>query len=63
MADRVQMQQALMNLMRNGIEAMQGTDGELRIKSLLGVGRTPMEDAPDGGRGVTLCFTLPAVVA
>jgi signal transduction histidine kinase len=36
-ADRVQLQQALMNLMRNSIEAMQGTGGELRIESRLGV--------------------------
>jgi signal transduction histidine kinase len=33
MANRVQLQQALMNLMLNGIEAMQDTGGELRIKS------------------------------
>ncbi|HSF17565.1 MAG TPA: AAA family ATPase [Vicinamibacteria bacterium] len=33
MADRVQLQQALMNLMRNGIEAMESTGGELRITS------------------------------
>ena len=33
MADRVQLQQVLMNLMLNGIEAMQGTSGELGIKS------------------------------
>ena len=33
MADRVQLQQALMNLMLNGIEAMQATGGELRLKS------------------------------
>jgi PAS domain S-box-containing protein len=33
MADRVQLQQALMNLMLNGIEAMQGTSGELAVKS------------------------------
>jgi len=33
MADRVQLQQALMNLMLNGIEAMQVTGGELTIKS------------------------------
>jgi PAS domain S-box-containing protein len=32
-ADRVQLQQALMNLMLNGIEAMQGTGGELRVSS------------------------------
>jgi PAS domain S-box-containing protein len=39
MADRVQLQQALMNLMLNGIEAMQPAGGELRIKS---------QWAPDG---------------
>jgi signal transduction histidine kinase len=32
-ADRVQLQQVLMNLMLNGIEAMQGTGGELSITS------------------------------
>ncbi|MGA7259831.1 MAG: response regulator [Stellaceae bacterium] len=32
-ADRVQLQQVLMNLMLNGIEAMQGTGGELTIAS------------------------------
>jgi len=35
MADRVQLQQALMNLMQNGIEAMQDTGGELSVKSCL----------------------------
>ena len=35
MADRVQLQQALMNLMLNGIEAMRDTSGELIIKSQL----------------------------
>jgi signal transduction histidine kinase len=35
MADRVQLQQALMNLMLNGIEAMRDTRGELSIKSQL----------------------------
>lgn len=35
MADRVQLQQALMNLMLNGIEAMQDTGGELSVKSQL----------------------------
>ena len=34
-ADRVQLQQALMNLMLNGIEAMQGMGGELKIESQL----------------------------
>jgi signal transduction histidine kinase len=32
-ADRVQLQQALMNLMLNGIEAMQDTAGELSVES------------------------------
>ena len=35
MADRVQLQQALMNLMLNGIEAMRDTGGELSVKSQL----------------------------
>ncbi len=35
MADRVQLQQVLMNLMLNGIEAMLDTSGELSIKSKL----------------------------
>jgi PAS domain S-box-containing protein len=33
MADRVQLQQALMNLMLNGIEAMNDTSGELSVRS------------------------------
>ncbi len=33
MADRVQLQQVLMNLMLNGIEAMQDKGGELRVRS------------------------------
>ena len=37
-ADRVQLQQVLMNLMLNGIEAMKDTAGELTIKSELGRG-------------------------
>ena len=32
-ADRVQLQQIMMNLMLNGIEAMQATGGELRVTS------------------------------
>jgi PAS domain S-box-containing protein len=35
MADRVQLQQGLMNLMMNGIEAMRDSGGELSIKSQL----------------------------
>jgi signal transduction histidine kinase len=34
MADRVQLQQALMNLMLNGIEAMNDTSGELSVRSM-----------------------------
>jgi len=34
MADRVQLQQALMNLMLNGIEAMNDTSGELSVRSV-----------------------------
>jgi signal transduction histidine kinase len=33
MADRVQLQQVFMNLMLNGIEAMEGSGGELMVKS------------------------------
>ena len=36
-ADRVQLQQVLMNLMLNGIEAMKDTGGVLTVKSQLGV--------------------------
>jgi signal transduction histidine kinase len=39
-ADRVQLQQVLMNLMLNGIEAMKDTGGVLRVNSQLG------EDGP-----------------
>ena len=35
-ADRVQLQQVLMNLMLNGIEAMKDTGGVLTVKSQLG---------------------------
>jgi hypothetical protein len=35
-ADRVQLQQVLMNLMLNGIEAMKNTGGVLTVKSQLG---------------------------
>jgi PAS domain S-box-containing protein len=57
MADRVQLQQVLMNLMLNGIEAMEdmGTGGELTIKSqqedncqlLISVGDTGVGLAPE----------------
>lgn len=35
-ADRVQLQQVLMNLMLNGVEAMKDTGGVLTVKSQLG---------------------------
>jgi signal transduction histidine kinase len=35
MADRVQLQQVLMNLMVNGVEAMKDSGGELMVKSEL----------------------------
>ena len=35
-ADRVQLQLVFMNLMLNGIEAMQETSGKLSIKSAIG---------------------------
>jgi PAS domain S-box-containing protein len=38
-ADRVQIQQVLMNLMLNGIEAMQGMSGELAVKSYIDSGQ------------------------
>jgi len=46
MADRVQLQQALMNLMLNGIEAMQEQGGELSVRSQL---------APDGQMLISVC--------
>jgi PAS domain S-box-containing protein len=54
MADRVQLQQALMNLMRNGIEAMQGMGGELRIESLLGADRQLLISVSDTGVGLPI---------
>ncbi len=38
MADRVQLQQVLMNLMLNGIEAMKETGGVLTVKTGRGEG-------------------------
>ena len=54
-ADRVQLQQVLMNLMLNGIEAMKDTSGELSIASkktaegqlLISVGDLGVGIAPD----------------
>jgi len=52
MADRVQLQQVLMNLMLNGIEAMQDTVGELSIKSQLGDDGQLLISVADTGMGL-----------
>jgi signal transduction histidine kinase len=52
MADRVQLQQALMNLMLNGIEAMRHTSGELSIKSQLGEDGQVLMSVSDTGVGL-----------
>lgn len=52
MADRVQLQQALMNLMLNGIEAMRDTGGELRIKSQLVEDGQVLISVTDAGVGL-----------
>jgi len=51
-ADRVQLQQVLMNLMLNGIEAMQDTTGELSIKSQLGEDGQVLISVSDTGVGL-----------
>ena len=51
MADRVQLQQVLMNLMLNGIEAMRDTTGELSIKSRLADDRQVLISVTDAGVG------------
>lgn len=52
MADRVELQQALMNLMLNGIEAMRDTTGELSIKSQLGEEGQVLISVSDTGVGL-----------
>jgi len=52
MADRVQLQQALMNLMLNGIEAMRDTGGELHIKSQLAEDGQVLIAVTDAGVGL-----------
>ena len=52
MVDRVQLQQALMNLMLNGIEAMRDATGELSIKSQLGKDGQVLISVSDTGVGL-----------
>jgi PAS domain S-box-containing protein len=53
-ADRVQLQQVLMNLMLNGIEAMRDTAGELRIKSKLSEDSQLLISISDTGLGLPI---------
>jgi PAS domain S-box-containing protein len=52
MADRVQLQQVLMNLMLNAIEAMNDTGGVLTVKSQLGEAGQVMISVSDTGVGL-----------
>jgi signal transduction histidine kinase len=52
MADRVQLQQVLMNIMLNGIEAMRDTTGELSIESQLDEDGQLMISVSDMGVGL-----------
>jgi signal transduction histidine kinase/HAMP domain-containing protein len=52
-ADRVQVQQVLMNLMLNGVEAMKGATGELEIKSQQNDGGQLQVSVSDTGAGLT----------
>ena len=51
-ADRVQLQQALMNLMLNGIEAMRETTGELSVQSRLAENSQVLVSVTDAGVGL-----------
>jgi signal transduction histidine kinase len=51
-ADRVQLQQVLMNLMLNGLEAMKGTSGELIIRSQRDEEGRPLISVGDVGMGL-----------
>jgi signal transduction histidine kinase len=51
-ADRVQLQQVLMNLMLNGIEAMQDTGGEVTVRSERGEGAELVLSVSDTGVGL-----------
>jgi PAS domain S-box-containing protein len=53
MVDRVQLQQVFMNLMLNGIEAMENTGGELEVKSELQDGQLQFS-VSDTGTGLPL---------
>ena len=53
-ADRVQLQQVLMNLMLNGIEAMKDTGGVLTVKSQLGEDGQIEISVNDTGPGLPL---------
>ena len=52
LADRVQLQQVLLNLMLNGIEAIRDTSGELSIKSKLGDDSQLLISVTDTGVGL-----------
>ena len=52
LADRVQLQQVLMNLMLNGIEAMKETGGVLTVKSEVGVDSRIEIAVRDSGPGI-----------
>src|SRR5271165_260746 len=52
MADRVQLQQVLMNLMLNGIDAMKETAGELTVTSRLADGAEVLISISDAGIGL-----------
>jgi PAS domain S-box-containing protein len=54
-ADRVQLQQVLMNLMLNGIEAMKETGGVLTVKSQFGEDGQIRIAVHDTGHGLPLC--------
>jgi signal transduction histidine kinase len=51
-ADRVQLQQVVMNLMLNGLEAMNGTRGELIIRSQRDHEGRPLVSVSDSGIGL-----------
>jgi signal transduction histidine kinase/CheY-like chemotaxis protein len=53
-ADRVQLQQVLMNLMLNGIEAMQGTGGDLTVASKRTRDGQPLISVSDTGIGLSI---------